>query len=163
MNLSVEVKPGVRIEPRMLTWEKAWEITWERDWESWACSASVTCVCIWTRRVSIIWARRVSIVWARRDSKPDIVFAMKPIMSLGEVPRAPTPMLNALVCEAELEAPDNTLLVSILCPKPYTWPFFGAPDAATHTSGSNYGCSSSPAYFSIICWLYDSCNKKLTM
>ena len=135
----------------MLIWEKAWEITWERDWESWACSASVTCICI--------WARRVSIESVRRDSKPDILLSMKPISCPGEVPGVPTPAWNALVCDPELDPPDNTRLVSMLCPKPYTWPFFGAPDAATHTSGSNGGCSSSPTYFSVICWLYDSCKK----
>ncbi|MQM09748.1 hypothetical protein Taro_042623 [Colocasia esculenta] len=109
----------------MLTWERACEIAWEKAWESWAWTASDTCTCT-------VWARRDSIVWARRDSKPEIVSRMKPIISLG-VPGAPR-VVNALVCEAELEVLDNTLLVSILCPKPYTWPFFGAPDAATHTS-----------------------------
>ena len=84
---------------------------------------------------------------------------MKPIMSAGTEELEGGSVVNALVaCDPELEQDDITLLVSRLCPKPYTWPFFGLSAAAIHTSGSNSSsCVPSSAYFSLICLLYDSC------
>ena len=83
---------------------------------------------------------------------------MKPIMSAKTEELEGSGVVNALVAyDPELEQDDITLLVSRLCPKPYTWPFFGSPAAAIHTSGSNSGsCVPSSTYFSRICLLYDS-------
>ena len=83
---------------------------------------------------------------------------MKPMMSAGAEELEGGSVVKALVaCDPELEEDDITLLVSRLCPKSYTWPFFGSPTATIHTSGSNFGsCIPSSAYFSLICQLYDS-------
>ncbi|MQM03016.1 hypothetical protein Taro_035791 [Colocasia esculenta] len=51
--------------------------------------------------------------------------------ALEEPPGVVGVVNGEVACETELELDDITLAVPKLCPKPYTWPFLGAPDAAT--------------------------------
>ena len=59
------------------------------------------------------------------------------MMSLEEPPGAAGVVNGEVTCDTELAHEEITLDVPKLCPNPYTWPFFGAPDATTQMSGSN--------------------------
>ena len=79
-------------------------------------------------------------------------------MSLEEPPKRTGIVNGEVACDTELEHEEITLAVPKLCLKSYTWPFFGAPDAATQMLGTNSGHWMPSPHSSSIPLLYDSCN-----